>query len=90
MRFSVMIWPHSAAAIDPVVKLAQVAEEEGYDTVYIGGTLVGNGPVVRRALAPRKEPYEIRVVLRGEERVRFVAIQPGRMTRVRIAPPWQR
>ncbi len=60
------------------------------DTVYIGGTLVGNGPVVRRALAPRKEPYEIRVVLRGEERVRFVAIQPGRLTRVRIAPPWQR
>jgi hypothetical protein len=60
------------------------------DTVYIAGTLVGNGPVVRRALAPRKEPYEIRVVLRGEERVRFVAIQPGRLTRVRIAPPWQR
>jgi hypothetical protein len=60
------------------------------DTLYIDGTLVGNGPVVRRALAPRKEPYEIRAVLRGEERTRFVAVQPNRLSRVRIAPPWQR
>jgi hypothetical protein len=60
------------------------------DTVFIDGTQVGNGPVVKRALAPRKEPYEIRVKLRGEERVRFVLVKEGRLTRVRIAPPWSR
>jgi hypothetical protein len=60
------------------------------DTVFIDGTSVGNGPVVKRALAPRKEPYEIRVKLRGEERVRFVLVKEGRLTRLRIAPPWSR
>ncbi|APR83870.1 Two-component hybrid sensor and regulator [Minicystis rosea] len=56
------------------------------DTVFIDGTQVGNGPVVKRALAPRKDPYEIRVKLRGEERVRFVLVKEGRLTRLRIAP----
>jgi 5,10-methylenetetrahydromethanopterin reductase len=36
MRFSVMIWPHSEATIDPVVRLAKVADDEGYDTFYVG------------------------------------------------------
>jgi 5,10-methylenetetrahydromethanopterin reductase len=31
-----MIWPHSDVTIDPVVRLAQVAEAEGFDTVYVG------------------------------------------------------
>lgn len=60
------------------------------DTIFIDGTQVGNGPIVKRALAPRKDPYEIRVKLRGEERVRFVSVKEGRLTRVRIAPPWSR
>jgi CheY-like chemotaxis protein len=60
------------------------------DTVSIDGTSVGNGPVVKRALAPRKEPYEVRVKLRGEDRVRFVVVKEGRLTRLRIAPPWSR
>lgn len=60
------------------------------DTVFIDGTSVGNGPVVKRALAPRKEPYEVRVKLRGEDRVRFVLVKEGRLTRLRIAPPWSR
>ncbi len=60
------------------------------DTVWIDGTLVGNGPIVKRALAPRKEPYEIRVKLRGEERVRFALVKEARLTRLRIAPPWSR
>jgi CheY-like chemotaxis protein len=60
------------------------------DTIFIDGTQVGNGPVVKRALAPRKEPYEIRVKLRGEERVRFALVKEGRLTRLRIAPPWSR
>src|SRR6185437_5812050 len=60
------------------------------DTVWIDGTLVGNGPIVKRALAPRKAPYEIRVKLRGEERVRFALVKEARLTRLRIAPPWSR
>jgi hypothetical protein len=60
------------------------------DTIWIDGTLVGNGPMVKRALAPKKEPYEIRVKLRGEERVRFVLVKESRLTRLRIAPPWSR
>jgi 5,10-methylenetetrahydromethanopterin reductase len=31
-----MIWPHSDVTIDPVVRLAQVAEDTGFDTVYVG------------------------------------------------------
>ena len=60
------------------------------DTIYIDGTPVGNGPVVKRALAPKKEPYEVRVKLRGEERVRFVVVKEARLTRLRVAPPWSR
>jgi CheY-like chemotaxis protein len=60
------------------------------DTIWIDGTLVGNGPIVKRALAPKKEPYEIRVKLRGEDRVRFVLVKEARLTRLRIAPPWSR
>jgi CheY-like chemotaxis protein len=60
------------------------------DTIYIDATLVGNGPIVKRALAPRKDPYEIRVKLRGEERVRFVLVKEARLTKVRISPPWAR
>jgi 5,10-methylenetetrahydromethanopterin reductase len=36
MRFSTMIWPHSLATIDTVVRLAQAAERLGLDTVYVG------------------------------------------------------
>jgi hypothetical protein len=60
------------------------------DTIFIDNQLVGNGPIIKRALAPKKEPYEIRVKLRGEERVRFVLIKDARLTRVRISPPWSR
>jgi CheY-like chemotaxis protein len=60
------------------------------DTIWIDGVQVGNGPIVKRALAPRKEPYEIRVKLRGEERVRFALVKESKLTRLRIAPPWSR
>src|SRR5262249_44299770 len=45
------------------------------DTIYVDGTLVGSGPLVKRAVASRRESYEVRVMLRGEERVRFVQIK---------------
>jgi CheY-like chemotaxis protein len=60
------------------------------DTIFIDGQQVGNGPLIKRALAPRKEPYEIRVKLRGEERVRFVLVKEARLSKVRISPPWGR
>jgi CheY-like chemotaxis protein len=60
------------------------------DTIFIDNQQVGNGPSIKRALAPKKEPYEVRVKLRGEERVRFVLVKEARLTKVRIAPPWAR
>jgi CheY-like chemotaxis protein len=60
------------------------------DAIYVDGTFSGNGPIVKRALAARKEPYEIRVKLRGEERVRFALVKEARLTRLRVAPPWSR
>ena len=36
MKFSCMIWPFSGTSIEPVVRLAQIAEGCGYETVYVG------------------------------------------------------
>jgi 5,10-methylenetetrahydromethanopterin reductase len=36
MRFSVMIWPFSGTTVEPVARLARVADENGFDTVYVG------------------------------------------------------
>jgi hypothetical protein len=60
------------------------------DTIYVDHRLIGAGPVLKLPLAPRPAPYEIRVKLRGEERVRFASVKEGRLTRVRVAPPWTR
>ena len=60
------------------------------DTVYIDGKPMGSGPVIDAPLKAKTEPYEVKVKLRGEERVRFVSVKEGRLTRVRVAPPWSR
>jgi hypothetical protein len=60
------------------------------DTIFVDGRLIGEGPTQKLPLAPRREPYEIRVKLRGEERVRFVTVKQGRLARLRVAPPWSR
>ena len=60
------------------------------DAIHVDHRLIGNGPIVKLPLAPRPEPYEIRLKLRGEERVRFALVREGRLTRVRVAPPWSR
>jgi hypothetical protein len=60
------------------------------DTIYVDGKALGSGPVQKVALAQRSKPYEVRVKLRGEERVRFVAVKQGKLVRVRAAPPWSR
>ncbi|UQA61477.1 response regulator [Polyangium aurulentum] len=60
------------------------------DEIFVDGQLAGNGPVVKAPYAPKRDPYEIRVRLRGEERVRFALVKEGRLTRLRVAPPWSR
>ncbi len=36
MRFSTMIWPHSSTTMEPVIQLAEIADANGYESVYIG------------------------------------------------------
>jgi hypothetical protein len=60
------------------------------DTVYIDGKAMGSGPLISAPLKAKSDPYEVKVKLRGEERVRFVNVKEGRLTRLRIAPPWSR
>jgi hypothetical protein len=59
------------------------------DAVLVDGRAVGTG-TVKVPLAPKGDAYEIRATLRGEERVRFAQVKAGRLTRVRVAPPWRR
>lgn len=60
------------------------------DTIYIDGKPRGSGPVQSVPLKAKGEPYEVKVKMRGEERVRMVNVKEGRLTRVRVAPPWTR
>ncbi|EYF03603.1 Hypothetical protein CAP_5394 [Chondromyces apiculatus DSM 436] len=59
------------------------------DEVLVDGKLLGKG-TVRASLEIKSTPHEIRARLRGEERVRFVQIKAGRLTRLRLSPPWRR
>jgi hypothetical protein len=54
------------------------------EAVFVDRRMVGEGPSVRLSLAERPEPYEVRVKVRGEERVRFVAVKAGRVARLRV------
>jgi 5,10-methylenetetrahydromethanopterin reductase len=36
MKFSCMVWPHSGSDVESVIRLAQTAEECGFETVYVG------------------------------------------------------
>ena len=60
------------------------------DGIFVDHRLIGDGPLQKLTLAARKEPYEVRVRLRGEERVRLVSVRAGRLARLRVAPPWSR
>ncbi|WP_441290468.1 response regulator [Sorangium sp. KYC3313] len=59
------------------------------DTLFVDGRKVGTGSV-KLPLAPKDGVYEIRAKLRDEERVRFAVVKAGRLTRLRVAPPWRR
>lgn len=60
------------------------------DVVHVGGKEIGRGPVVKVPLLAKKDAYEVRVQMRGEERVRYVTVEAGVRTRLRVAPPWSR
>lgn len=36
MKFSCMLWPHSTDNIEPVIRLAKLAEACGFETIYLG------------------------------------------------------
>jgi hypothetical protein len=82
----------------PLSKDDAVAKGEGVlevvagksDEIFVNGQLMGKGPVVKVTLKAVADPYEIRVKLRGEERVRYALVKDGKRVRLRIAPPWTR
>ncbi|MCC6524350.1 MAG: response regulator [Polyangiaceae bacterium] len=60
------------------------------DKIYVDGKLIGEGPAARVTVKARPEPYEVRVKMGGEDRVRYVAAREGKKMRLRVAPPWSR
>lgn len=56
--------------------------------VHVAGKRVGHGPVVRLPVEAKEDAYEVRVKMRGEERVRYVRVVEGKRIRLRVAPPW--
>jgi hypothetical protein len=58
------------------------------DTILVDGKEAGQGPVVKIALEAGDEPHEVRVKMRGEERVRYVVVKEATRVRLRVAPPW--
>ena len=58
------------------------------DEIFVDGKRLGTGPTQRLALPAGGERHEIRVKMRGEERVRYVTAKAGVKLRFRIAPPW--
>jgi len=60
------------------------------DKIYVDGRLLGRGPLRKLRLKADGKTHEIRVKLRGEERVRYVVMKPAVRLRIRIAPPWSR
>jgi len=60
------------------------------DEIFLDGKRVGQGPVQRVALQAGDQKHEVRVKMRGEERVRYVTPKAGVKLRLRIAPPWTR
>jgi hypothetical protein len=58
------------------------------DEIYVDGVRIGKGPVRKVAVKANTQPHEVRVKLRGEERVRYVTAKEGARIRIRVAPPW--
>ncbi|MBW2454491.1 MAG: response regulator [Deltaproteobacteria bacterium] len=78
-----------AAMLSPGEGLLEVVAGRS-DEIYVDHQLVGKGPAAKIPLPARPEPHEVRVKLRGEERVRYVVVPEGKRIRLRVAPPWSR
>jgi CheY-like chemotaxis protein len=63
-------------------------ETGGREAIFVDGVELGRGPALRIALAPGV--HEVRLRVRGEDRVRFVLIRTGRRARLAITSPWNR
>lgn len=60
------------------------------DKIYVNGKLIGQGPVQKVTLKAVPDPYEVRVKMLGEERVRYAVVKEGKRIKLRVAPPWKR
>ena len=69
--------------------LLEVVAGRGH-TVFVDGKRVGQGPVVKVPVKATAQPHEVRVKMKGEERVRYVVVKPMTRLRLRVAPPWSR
>ena len=58
------------------------------DEIFVDGKSLGFGPSQRAVVAADGRRLDVRVKLRGEERVRYVIAKEGVRLRLRIAPPW--
>ncbi|MSP26041.1 MAG: response regulator [Myxococcales bacterium] len=58
------------------------------DEIFVDGKSLGFGPSKRIAVTADGQRHEVRVKLRGEDRVRYVVAKEGVRIRVRVAPPW--
>jgi hypothetical protein len=63
-------------------------ETGGREAIFVDGVELGRGPALRIALAPGV--HEVRLRIRGEDRVRFVLIRTGRRARLAMPSPWNR
>ncbi len=69
--------------------LLEVVAGRGHK-IFVDGVDVGRGPVVKVPVKATAQPHEIRVKMKGEERVRYVVVKPKTRLRIRVAPPWSR
>jgi CheY-like chemotaxis protein len=69
--------------------LLEIVAGRGHE-ISVDGKVVGRGPVRKLPLAAREKSYEIRVTMRGEQRVRYAVVTADKRTRLRVAPPWSK
>lgn len=78
-----------AAKLQKDEGLLEIVAGRGHE-ISVDGKAVGKGPVVKVPVKATAQPHEVRVKMKGEERVQYVVIKPHTRLRLRIAPPWSR
>lgn len=69
--------------------LLEIVAGRGH-VISVDGKEVGKGPVVKVPVKATAQPHEVRVKMKGEERVQYIVIKPHTRLRLRLAPPWSR